>query len=125
MKSLVFASLVAMLAVVGPAQAGQGGGTQPLKSWDDMQTLEYDIGRIAGALDLCRRYSLSIELRSIANLSPYGKLGMSKMGAFDGIRGAACARIADDAKSLLADKDKLEGYLKAKYDCSAGDCVER
>jgi len=102
-----------------------GGGTQPKSSWDQMQTLEYNIGRIAGGLDLCRRYSLSQGMQSIAKLSPYGNLGMDKMRAFDAIRGGGCTSMAREAEKLLGDKDKLLDYLKAKYDCSEGNCVER
>ena len=105
------------------AEAAMGAGTRPKESWDKMQTFEYNIGRIAGGLELCRRFDMAGDMRAIAKLTPYGKLGMRKMRAFDGLRG--CGGLANNAESLLEDKDKLIDYMKAKYDCSGEECVER
>ncbi len=105
------------------ANAATGAGTRPKASWDDMQTFEYNIGRIAGALQICRRYDMADQMRAIADLTPYGKLGMRKMKTFDGIRG--CGSVANNAESILGDKSKLMEYMKIKYSCSDGECVER
>ncbi|MEQ8356849.1 MAG: hypothetical protein RH942_15005 [Kiloniellaceae bacterium] len=109
--------------VAQPAEAATGPGTQPKESWDKMQTFEYNIGRIAGGLELCRRYEMSREIQAIADLTPYGKLGMAKMRIFDGMRG--CGGLAENAKSVLGDKEKLIEYMKIRHDCSRGDCLER
>lgn len=105
------------------AAAATGASTRPKASWDDMQTFEYNIGRIAGALQLCRRYSMADEIREIAELTPYGKLGMRKMRSFDGING--CGSVASNAESILGDKSKLMEYMKIKYSCGDENCVER
>jgi len=122
-RILLAISLLAAAAALAPAKAATGPSTKPPGSWDDMQQLEYNIGRITVALDLCRRYGMSQEMQAIARLTPYGKLGMAKMRSFDGISG--CGSVASSAEQLLDDKDKLIDYMKIKYDCSSGDCVER
>jgi len=105
------------------ATAAVGAGTRPKASWDDMQAFEYNIGRIAGALQLCRRFDMAGQMRAIADLTPYGKLGMRKMRSFDAING--CGKVANNAESILGDKAKLMEYMKIKYSCSDGECVER
>jgi len=119
--AVVFALFVGLAANV--AEAAMGAGTRPKASWDDMQTFEYNIGRMAGGLQLCRRFEMAKQMGAIAELTPYGKLGMRKMRAFDGLRG--CGGLANNAEDLLKDKDKLIDYMKAKYDCSGEECVER
>ncbi len=121
-NSAIFFMLFLGLAA-NEAAAAVGAGTRPKSSWDDMQTFEYNIGRIAGALHLCRRYSMADEMRQIADLTPYGKLGMRKMQSFDGING--CGSVASNAENILGDKSKLMEYMKIKYSCSDGECVER
>lgn len=105
------------------ATAAMGPGTQPKSSWNDMQTFEYNIGRMAGGLQLCRRFEMAGELQAIADLTPYGKLGMRKMRAFDGLGG--CGSLASNAEKILGDKETLIEYLQIKYDCSREDCVTR
>ena len=123
MRRLLILFMLAAVTAGGAAQAATGTGARPPGSCDDMQQLEYNIGRIAIALDLCRRFSMSQEMQAIANLTPYGKLGMDKMRNFDGISG--CGSIANNAEGLLGDKAKVIEYLKIKYDCSTADCIER
>lgn len=119
---LVFALLL-MLAAAGSAQAAAGAGHGPKSSWNEMQKFEYYLGDIAGALNLCRRNSLYQEMRSMAVLSPYGQAGLDAWLAYDGVRG--CPGLSNTAEELLEDKEKILDYLKAKYDCSSGECVER
>lgn len=107
----------------GDASAAAGPGTQPQSSWNDMQTLEYNIGRIAGGLQLCNRFTMAREMQEIADLTPYGKLGVRKMLVYDSMRG--CGSLANNAETILGDKDKLMEYLKIKYDCSGEVCVAR
>ena len=109
----------------GTVLAAAGAGHGPSDSWNEMQKFEYYIGDIAGALNLCRMYGKHAEMRQLASLTPYGKIGMKSWGPYDGIRGGACGRISSAAEEILGDKEKLLDYLKAKYDCSSGECVER
>ena len=122
MRALFFAAFAALFLTPSGADAASGpGGTAP-SSWDRMQKLEYYIGRASGALDLCGNYSLSAELKKLADLSPYGRKGWRSMQSFDGINGAQCGKVADDAKEILGDRDQLVAYLTEKYDCPGGDC---
>lgn len=114
-----------ILLQTGNAIAAVGPGQVPSESWNEMQKFEYYIGCLAGALNLCRRYRMYAEMRKRANLTPYGKIGLRAWSSYDDIVGAGCGRVAKDAEEILQDKDKLVDYLKAKYDCSSGDCVER
>ena len=70
-------------------------------------------------------YGLHAEMRELATMTPYGQKGIQSWAAYDDIRGAVCGRIKNYAEKVLQDKAKLMDYLKAKYDCSSGDCVER
>ena len=108
----------------GPAPA-QAADLGPPSQWDEMQKFEYYIGNIAGAMNVCRMYSLHASMRELSVLTPYGQKGLRDWGSYDGIRGAACGGLANDAKAILGDRDKLIDYLKARYDCAGGDCVER
>jgi len=123
MLTRVIFGLLLATAAAGGAQAATGAGHGPQSSWDDMQKFEYYLGDLAGALNLCRRYGLSQELRELAVLTPYGKAGLDAWLAYDGVRG--CPGLSNIAEDILEDKDKLLDYLKAKYDCSSGDCIER
>ena len=125
MRLVIAGCLCATLLGSGSALAAAGSGHGPSESWNDMQKFEYYIGDLAGALNLCRRYGMYAELHKLATHTPYGKLGLKSWGPYDGIRGGVCGKAASAAESILEDKDKLLDYLKSKYDCSAGDCVER
>ncbi|WP_193371257.1 hypothetical protein [Pelagibius marinus] len=122
-----FAALCIITALFGSnaafAAAGAGGG--PSDSWNEMQKFEYYLGDIAGALNVCRMYGMHAEMRELASLSPYGKIGMQAWAAYDDIRGGVCGRVRTAAESVLSDKDKVLDYLRAKYDCSSGECIER
>ena len=125
MKSVLVAFTVMIVLSFGTASVTPASNLGSRGSWDDMQKFEYYIGDLAGALNICRRFGLHSEMRALAALTPYGKQGLREWGAYDGISGAACGGAAKDAKSILGDKEQLQDYLKAKYDCSSGDCVER
>jgi len=118
---LISALLVGLSA--GSTLAATGAGHGPQSSWNQMQKFEYYLGDLAGALNLCRRYSLYRELQALASLSPYGRKGIEAWLAYDGVRG--CPGLSDQAEEILQDKAKILEYLKDKYDCSSGDCVER
>ena len=111
--------------MAGQAHAGAGGSLAPPDSWDEMQQLEYNIGLLAAGLNLCRRYSLSGELRALSKLSPYGQRGYRAAGAYDDINSAACGGMVKSARQVLGDKKPLQQYLKAKYACNDGKCIER
>ena len=125
MKSLVAACLLVASLGTGTAFAAAVSGHGPSASWNEMQKFEYYIGDVAGALNLCRMYGKYAEMSQLAALTPYGKIGMKSRGPYDGIRGGSCGRISSAAEKILGDKEKLLDYLKAKYDCSSGKCVER
>ncbi len=124
MKKLLLGLLFTSLAA-GPAAAATGAGGGPASSWNDMQKFEYYLGDIAGALNVCRMYSLHSEMLELAKLTPYGQKGFQSWAAYDDIRGAVCGRVRKDAERVLEDKSKLLDYLKAKYRCTGSDCVER
>lgn len=105
------------------AHAAAGADIRPRASWDNLQTLEYNIGKIAAGLQLYRHFDMAGELRAIADLTPYGQLGLRKVRAFDEIRG--CGPLVNNAETILDDKDMLKDYLKIKYDCSSEECVKR
>ena len=123
MKAAVI--LGAFLAAIstGPSYAAMGAGHGPQSSWNQMQKFEYYVGDLAGALNLCRRQGLYIQLREIAVLTPYGRKGMDAWLSYDGVQG--CPGLSNQAEEVLEDKEKLIDYLKTKYDCSSGHCVER
>jgi len=125
MKLMIVTAMVACLSGTTAAQAAMGAGHGPSDSWDEMQKFEYYIGDLAGALNVCRMYGLSSEMRKLATLSPYGKIGLAAWGSYDDIVGGVCGNVKKTSESILGDKDKLLDYLKAKYDCSSGDCVDR
>lgn len=125
MKSLAAACIALALLGSGTAQAAAGAGHGPSSSWNEMQKFEYYLGDLAGALNVCRMYGMYAEMRELASLTPYGKIGMQAWGPYDDIRGGVCGKVRGAAESVLGDKDKLLDYLRAKYTCSSGDCVER
>ena len=125
MKTRVILGLLLAAISAGTAQAAAGAGGGPLSSWNDMQKFEYYLGDMAGALNVCRMYGLYSEMHELANLSPYGRKGVQSWAAYDDIRGATCGRVRNAAERVLEDKPKLLDYLKAKYRCTAGGCVER
>lgn len=118
--------LAAVLAVcLSPALAVAATGPKvgPKESWDEMQKFEYQIGQLAGALNMCNSFGLSARLRELSDLSPYGRQGWASLLGFDDIRGGRCGSYADSAEKLLNDRDKLWGYLTEKYDCPGGECA--
>ena len=125
MKATVFLGLLLAGFSAGTAQAAAGAGPGPSSSWNQMQKFEYYLGDMAGALNVCRMYGLHSEILELANLSPYGKRGYQGWAVYDDIRGAVCGRVRNSAEKVLEDKDRLLEYLKSKYDCTSGNCVER
>lgn len=118
--------LAAVLAVsMSPvlAVAATGPKVGPKDSWDDMQKFEYNIGQLAGALNMCNNFGLSGRLRELSDLSPYGRQGWASLLGFDDLRGGRCNSYAESAEKLLDDRDKLWGYLTDKYDCPGGQCA--
>jgi len=125
MRLMIVTAMVACLSGTTAAQAAMGAGHGPSASWNEMQKFEYYIGDLAGALNVCRMYGMHAEMRELASLSPYGKIGLHAWGSYDDIVGGVCGSVREASESILGDKAKLLDYLKAKYDCSSGDCVER
>jgi len=118
--------LAAVLAVfISPALAAAATGPKvgAKDSWDEMQKFEYQIGQLAGALNMCNNFGLSARLRELSDLSPYGRKGWASLLSFDDIRGGRCGSYAESAKKLLDDRDKLRGYLTEKYHCPGGECA--
>jgi hypothetical protein len=105
------------------AEAAAGAGSRPSEHWSDMQKLEFYLGQVGGALNICGFYSLSTELQKLAKLSPYGRKGLASMAPYDGIRGGYCGKLAADGEALLTDKDQLRTYLLNRYDCPGGTCA--
>lgn len=117
------ATVVVVVATISfGAAAATGPRMGPQKSWDDMQKFEYYIGQAGSALNMCNHYGLANSLKELADLSPYGRKGWQSLLSFDDIRGAQCGRIAEDAKNILLDRDKLWDYLTVKYNCPDGKC---
>lgn len=118
---LLGALLVGVTA--GSSLAATGAGHGPQSSWNQMQKFEYYLGDLAGALNLCRRHGLYRQLHELASITPYGRKGLEAWLVYDGVRG--CPGLSDQAEEILQDKAKILEYLKHKYDCSSGSCVER
>ncbi|MEO3429851.1 hypothetical protein AAFN88_13385 [Pelagibius sp. CAU 1746] len=125
MRVLTAICIAMALSSGGTAYAAAGAGHGPSDSWAEMQKFEYYLGDLAGALEVCRMYGMHAEMRELASLTPYGAIGMQAWAAYDDIRGGVCGRVRTAAKSVLGDKDKLLDYLRAKYDCRSGACIER
>ena len=117
----------AVIALIGlmpaTAQAAAGSGHRPSEHWSEMQKLEFYMGRIAGALSICRNFAMASELKELASLSPYGRKGLASVQAYDSIRGGFCGKLAADGEALLADRDQLWAYLTERYDCPSGECA--
>jgi hypothetical protein len=122
MRALIFA-VAALVWLPSGAQAAAGAGVGPSESWSEMEQLEYYIGQLSGILNICSHFSLSTDLRELANLSPYGKKGLASVGAYDAVKGGYCGKLAADGEALMADRDKLLAYLTEKYDCPGGTCA--
>jgi hypothetical protein len=88
-----------------------------------MQKLEFYLGQLGGMLNICGYYSLSSDLKELANLSPYGREGIASVMAYDAIRGGYCGKLAADGETLMADRDQLWAYLTRIYDCPGGACL--
>jgi hypothetical protein len=123
MRAAFLFSVLLVGLSAGSTLAATGAGLGPQSSWNQMQKFEYYLGDLAGALNLCRRFSLYRELHALASLSPYGRRGIQEWLVYDGVRG--CPGLSDQAEDILEDKAKILEYLTDKYDCSSGDCVER
>jgi len=120
----VFFSMAFLIGVpAGGALAATGAGHGPQSDWSQMQKFEYYLGDLAGALNLCRRYSLYQQLRELANMTPYGRKGLEAWLVYDGVRG--CPGLSKAAEEILQDKDRILEYLQHQYDCSSGECLER
>jgi hypothetical protein len=115
------AVVVAMISFEAAAATGPRVG--PKESWDDMQKYEYYIGQLSGALGMCNHFDLSARLKTLADLTPYGRQGWQSLQVFDDIRGGRCGGYADSAQDILEDAEKLRHYLTDKYDCPDGKCA--
>ncbi len=122
LRGMLLAWCAALLLGSQPAQAASGPAMGPSQSWDEMQKFEYYIGQMGSALNICGNYSLATGLRKLANLTPYGRKGWDSMLVYDQILGAQCGRLANDAKDILTDGDKIEAYLRDKYHCEGASC---
>ena len=120
---LLLCACSAGTAQAATANAATAPGHGPKSSWNEMQKFEYYLGDLAGALNLCRRDGLYRELRELAVLTPYGQAGLDAWLSIDAVRG--CPGLSNAAKDILKDKEEILDYLKARYDCSSGKCVER
>ena len=125
LKASFFAAALAAALAASDAIAASSSTPGPQSSWTDMQKYEFNVGKLAGALNLCRRYSLHAELQKLASLSPYGRKGLKSLLSFDGLTVGGCARVKGYAEDVLRDKERLQEYLEGRYNCSTGDCVER
>lgn len=105
------------------AQAAAGAGARPSENWSEMQKLEYYLGRLGGALQICGYYTLSRDLLELAELSPYGRKGLASIRAYDAIKGGYCGKLAAEGETLIADRDQLYAYLTRRYDCPDGQCA--
>ena len=122
--SIWLIALVALLwGLPTAAQAAAGAGSGPRAHWTDMQKLEFYLGQLGGMLNICGYYSLSSDLKELANLSPYGREGIASVMAYDAIRGGYCGKLAADGETLMADRDQLWAYLTRIYDCPGGTCL--
>src|SRR5690606_6315404 len=92
-------------------------------SWTEMQKYEYYIGQLGAALNICRSFELSTQLKALADLSPYGQQGWKSLRQFDGVRGGHCGGYAEAARDVLEDADKIRNYLSDQYDCPQGQCL--
>ena len=123
MRGLSFAVIALIWLMPAAAEAAAGSGHRPSEHWSEMQKLEFYMGRIAGALNICRKYALASELEELAGLSPYGRKGLASVQAYDSIKGGYCGKLAADGEALLADRDKFWAYLTDVYDCPGGECA--
>ncbi len=96
----------------------------PNPAWTESQKFEWYLGYMSDAASICRDYAAATQLAEVANLSPYGRIGLSAVGV-DGFNGAACGRIRGRVKELLQKRETYIRYLTEKYDCSPdGECLE-
>lgn len=123
MRSWFFAIAALVWILPAGAQAATGAGARPSADWSEMQKLEFYIGQLGGALNICGYFELSRDLTELAKLSPYGRKGLASIRVYDSIKGGYCGKLAADGKVLVGDHDKLLAYLQDTYDCVAGQCA--
>lgn len=107
------------LMAAGGAQAAMAPSVGPNPSWTPDQKFEWHIGYMSAASALCRDYNAASQLRDIAALSPYGRMGLNAIN-FDGFIGGVCAKIRSRAVEMLEKKETYVRILSATYDCSPG-----
>lgn len=85
----------------------------PSKDWTDMQKLEWDVGTLAGAAQLCGLLAKGRKIQVFMKKSPYFRKGLNKMSSFDGYRG--CGRLGKIIDDFVKVKDKWEYYFNSTY----------
>jgi len=119
--SLMLCSLAVCLALGGGARAAIMSSGGPNPEWTDMQKYEWYVGYIARASQICGAHVEAGTLNRLARMSPYGAIGLNQMRGDSFLRNA-CLRIAEDAREMVADAERIEQYIEATYKCRDDGC---